>query len=81
MQPIDCETCSNRVLVEKYSPTHTSIQWQNSAGVNCPEFRAQAEKGVQSMFVPACSALQTSIREAVREGRLRESGRTIPGQS
>ncbi len=27
MQPLECARCGNRVLVEKFSWQHTSVQW------------------------------------------------------
>ncbi|MCL2533350.1 MAG: hypothetical protein FWE39_04205 [Nocardiaceae bacterium] len=78
MQPVECGSCGNRVLVEKYSSTHTSTQWLEDAETACAEFRAQAEQGVNSMYVRTCSALSKSIDEAVADGRLGESYRTVP---
>ncbi|MFC7449072.1 hypothetical protein [Rhodococcus daqingensis] len=78
MQQLDCESCGNRVLVEKYSQSHTSIQWLDDAERRCPEFRGRAERGEHSMFVTSCGALQDTVRQAVREGRLSESPRSTP---
>ncbi|WP_433610273.1 hypothetical protein [Prescottella agglutinans] len=78
MQPIECGSCGNRVLVEKYSSTHTSTQWLEDAETACAEFRAAAANGTHSMYVRTCSALNNSIDEAVAVGRLGESYRTVP---
>ena len=78
MQELDCQKCGNRVLVEKYSPTHTSVQWIEDAEDRCAEFRALAERGVRSADVASCTALRATVAAAVREGRLVESGRSCP---
>lgn len=78
MQQLDCESCGTRVLVEKYSESHTSIQWQGEGESRCAEFRSSTERGVPSMFVASCGAMQSSVRRAVRDGRLGESLRTTP---
>ncbi|MDG3011628.1 hypothetical protein G4X40_15905 [Rhodococcus sp. D2-41] len=77
MQQLDCDTCGNRVLVEKFSECHTSVQWIDDAGSRCPEFRARADRGQSSMFVTSCAALSDSIWNAFRDGRLTESSREI----
>ncbi|ORI15532.1 hypothetical protein [Rhodococcus sp. 1168] len=68
MQNLSCKHCGNRVLVEKYSPTHTSIQWLSDAETACPEFAQQAALGVPSIYIPTCSALRDSIEQAAHEG-------------
>lgn len=78
MQPVECGSCGNRVLVEKYSSTHTSTQWLEDAETACAEFREAAAGGTHSMYVRTCSALSKSIDEAVAAGRLGESYRTVP---
>jgi hypothetical protein len=78
MQPVECGSCGNRVLVEKYSSTHTSTQWLEDAETACAEFREAAAGGTHSMYVRTCGALNKSIDEAVAEGRLGESYRTVP---
>ncbi|WP_430331047.1 hypothetical protein [Rhodococcus sp. ACT016] len=78
MQPVECGSCGNRVLVEKYSPTHTSTQWLEDAETSCAEFREQATNGVHSMYVRTCGALTKSIDEAVADGDIAESHRTVP---
>ena len=66
----------NRVLVEKYSPTHTSTQWVEDAKSRCAEFRAQAERGVRSTDVPVHPLRNTVARRSERAPR--ESGRSCP---
>ncbi len=38
MQPVTCRTCGNRVLAEKHSEAHTSIQWLTDAAHACPPY-------------------------------------------
>ena len=71
MQELSCTTCGNRVLVEKYSPTHTSIQWLTDAEQSCPRFAEQAEIGTHSMWIPTCTALRDSIERAAVDGVIR----------
>lgn len=78
MQELECRTCGNPVLVEKYSLTHTSIQWLEDASVRCAEFRALAQRGETIANVPSCSELRATVDDAVNSGRLVESGRTYP---
>lgn len=73
MQPISCHECGTRVLVEKYSAIHTSVQWLGDAEATCPEFAAHADQGRPSSSVPSCLALRESIRAAAREGLIPES--------
>ena len=78
MQELDCRRCGNPVLVETYSPTHTSVQWLEDASVRCTEFRALAQQGLSIAGLPSCSELKATVDEAVRSGRLVESHRTYP---
>lgn len=70
MQELSCATCGNRVLVEKYSPTHTSVQWLDDAESACPEFARHAALGVHSTNIPTCTALRGSIEDAAMRGLL-----------
>ncbi|TSD95055.1 hypothetical protein FOS14_18870 [Skermania sp. ID1734] len=70
MQELSCGTCGNRVLVEKFSPSHTSVQWLNDAEAACPEFARQAAVGTHSTWIPTCTALRDSIERAARSGGL-----------
>nr|WP_137723375.1 hypothetical protein [Prescottella subtropica] len=78
MQPVECGMCGNRVLVEKYSPTHTSTQWLDEATTACAEFRRRTAAGVPVDLLRSCGALDASIDAAVTEGRIVESPRTVP---
>ncbi|MFE3445892.1 hypothetical protein ACFXNW_22910 [Nocardia sp. NPDC059180] len=70
MQAIQCGTCGNRVLVEKFSPSHTSVQWLDEAESSCPEFARRAALGEHSNWIPTCAALRDSIERAVTTGAL-----------
>ncbi len=70
MQELSCHNCANRVLVEKYSPTHTSIQWLDDAEVACSEFARHAAAGEHSKWIPTCTQLRDSIEAAVARGEL-----------
>lgn len=79
MQELSCTSCGNRVLVEKYSPTHTSVQWLTDAEKSCPDFARQAAEGVHSNWVRTCPSLRDSIEEAARKGVLEtDSPRSYP---
>ena len=83
MQELSCDDCGNRVLVDKYSPTHTSIQWLTDAEESCPRFAAQVAAGVRSMWIPTCSALRDSIEHAAVAGALRTDAlrsEPVPGR-
>jgi hypothetical protein len=70
MQPVDCDRCGNRVLVEKNSFHHTAIQWTSDPETSCAEFGEGAPSRARTVKVRVCGALQDSINKAVIEGRL-----------
>ncbi len=70
MEPISCRACGTRVLVEKFSPQHTSVQWSTVAVAACAEFA-----GAASARVRTCVALRDSIDAAVAIGALEVSTR------
>ncbi|MEE4418009.1 hypothetical protein [Streptomyces bugieae] len=70
MQPVECATCGNQVLCEKFSRAHTSVQWTAEAAVVCTEFRAQVTAGATSARIRTCRALRRSIDDAVENGTL-----------
>ncbi|QNG20144.1 hypothetical protein G4H71_13715 [Rhodococcus triatomae] len=78
MQPISCRNCGNRVLVEKYSNEHTSVQWLSDAESACPEFSRRAALGESSREIPTCPSLRQSIDEQAYEGALALSLRSYP---
>lgn len=71
MQELRCAACANRVLVEKYSDVHTSVQWLTDAESTCPEFARRAALGEHSKWIPTCPKLRASINRAVESGELR----------
>jgi hypothetical protein len=83
VQELACNTCGNRVLVEKYTPTHTSVQWLDDAESACPEFARRGVLGEHSNWIPTCAALHDSIEHAVESGELptdSERHEPIPGR-
>jgi hypothetical protein len=58
------------VLVGKFSPQHTSVQWSADAVGSCLEF-ATADRA--SALVEGCGSLRDSIDAAVTSGRLEVS--------
>ncbi|GAA4485216.1 hypothetical protein GCM10023094_39770 [Rhodococcus olei] len=83
MKEVSCASCGNRVMVEKYSPTHTSVQWLDDAEASCPEFARRSALGEPSASIPTCPALKSSIEAAVRKGLVEtDSLRSypVPGQ-
>ncbi|MBF6353107.1 hypothetical protein IU449_00835 [Nocardia higoensis] len=75
MRPLDCERCGQRVLIEKFSPAHTSVQWVGDAS-RCPVIAAQ-NRGVGHQE-RGCEALHRTIDRAVREHALPESRIELP---
>ncbi|MFE7358966.1 hypothetical protein ACFU8Q_39255 [Streptomyces sp. NPDC057543] len=70
MQPVECVTCGNQVLCEKFSMAHTSVQWTADAAVVCAEFRGRAAEGGTTARIRTCRALRDSIDRAVEGGML-----------
>ncbi|MEV0323783.1 hypothetical protein ACIBKX_08740 [Streptomyces sp. NPDC050658] len=70
MQPVECVTCGNQVLCEKFSLAHTSVQWTADAAVACAEFRDRVAEGASSARIRTCRQLRTSIERAVMAGEL-----------
>ncbi|GAC79914.1 MULTISPECIES: hypothetical protein [Gordonia] len=70
MHEISCGTCTNRVLVEKFSPTHTSVQWLDDSENACPEFAERVARGEKTQNIPTCLALRDAIEKAVHDGKL-----------
>ncbi|MFI8964630.1 hypothetical protein ACIGO8_21240 [Streptomyces sp. NPDC053493] len=61
MRPVECAECGNRVLCEKLSPEHTSVQWTRDAADACPRIAARVAAGVPSARVRSCDALRRTI--------------------
>ncbi|MFD8013387.1 hypothetical protein [Streptomyces sp. NPDC058955] len=70
MRTVQCLACGNRVLCEKFSPAHTSVQWTADAAVACAEFRDRVGQGAASARIRTCRALRSSIEQAVADGTL-----------
>jgi hypothetical protein len=58
------------VLVVKFSPQHTSVQWSAASVRCCAEFRARAAQGTGSALIGGCGTLRASIERAVAAGQL-----------
>jgi hypothetical protein len=67
---VSCTRCGAAVLVAKFSPQHTSVQWSAAGVLACAEFGAQAASGRPSALVEGCASLRSSIDAAVAAGRL-----------
>ncbi len=70
LREVTCERCAAVVLVTKFSPEHTSVQWSTAAVRACQEFAARAASGEPTALIDTCASLRDSIDRAVREGRL-----------
>lgn len=79
MKPISCHACGNRVLVEKYSPIHTSVQWLQDPAAACPELGEAGVAAGGTALVPTCHRLRASIVAADRAGELPETTYAEPG--
>ncbi len=69
-RPAECDRCGAAVLVAKFSPQHTSVQWSMAAMRTCAEFSARIAAGQQTALVGGCAGLRDSIDRAVLDGRL-----------
>jgi len=69
-QPVSCAECGATVLVAKFSPQHTSVQWSLPAMRACLEFGVLTAAGEQTALSDGCGRLRSSIDAAVRDGRL-----------
>jgi hypothetical protein len=67
---VECDRCAAAVLVVKFSPQHTSVQWSDEAVRTCAEFSARVAAGEQTALIDTCASLRDSIDRAVLEGRL-----------
>ena len=67
---VECGRCAAAVLVVKFSPQHTSVQWSAASVQACAEFSARAAAGEQTALIDTCASLRDSIEEAVRDGCL-----------
>jgi hypothetical protein len=67
---VACDRCAALVLVAKFSPQHTSVQWSQASMRACAEFTARSAAGELTALIGACASLRGSIDRAVAEGRL-----------
>lgn len=72
-RPVECERCGTSVLVAKFSPQHTSVQWSLESVYACAEFSARTAAGELTALIDTCASLRASIDRAVRQGRLEVS--------
>jgi hypothetical protein len=70
---VDCDRCAAAVLVIKFSPQHTSVQWSRESVRACAEFSARTAAGEQSALIDSCASLRGSIDRALSQGRLEVS--------
>jgi hypothetical protein len=73
LRPVECERCGACVLVAKFSPQHTSVQWSMESVYACAEFSARTAAGEQTALIAGCASMRASIDRAVLEGRLEVS--------
>lgn len=74
MQPLTCEECGIGVLVEKFSPAHTSIQWESDTSW-CPLMPEELSLGDHRR---ECAALRSTIDRAVASHELGETCIELP---
>jgi hypothetical protein len=67
---VECGHCGAAVLVAKFSPQHTSVQWSQASVRACAEFSARVAGGEQTALIDSCARLRASIDRAVAQGRL-----------
>lgn len=67
MQPLQCAECGARVLVQKNSWEHTSVQWDDLARGRCHQIAGSGD-GRPGSPRKGCDALTTSIVRAAERG-------------
>jgi len=65
---VACLDCLAKVGVKKNSEHHTSIQWNEEALRQCPEFSRMDRRPEGRPVHAACPRLEASIDQAAREG-------------
>ncbi|NMM90608.1 hypothetical protein B2J88_40830 [Rhodococcus sp. SRB_17] len=75
MRQVSCRNCGNRVLVEKYSNEHTSVQWLEDSAQVCPELARASD---QPFSQRSCSALRDTINDLADAGAVEMSERSYP---
>ena len=72
MTAVACHRCGAKVLARKSGWSQTSVQWNSEATAKCEERQRAdelSEHGGRGLFL-ACSAINQSIVDAVRNGEL-----------
>src|SRR5208337_1243871 len=77
--PVSCARCGAAVLVAKFSPQHTSVQWSAAAVRACAEFGALVAEGRPSALVEGCASLRDSIDAVVAGGLAATLSVTLDG--
>jgi hypothetical protein len=72
-RPLQCGRCGAAVLVAKFSPQHTSVQWSQPSVRACAEFSARVAAGEQTALIDGCGSLRDAIDRATASGRLEVS--------
>ncbi len=72
-RPVECGRCGAEVLVAKFSPQHTSVQWSQASVRACAEFAAGVAVGQPTALIESCASLRGSIDRAAAAGRLEVS--------
>jgi hypothetical protein len=67
---VECDHCGAAVLVAKFSPQHTSVQWSQASVRACAEFSARVSAGEQTALIVSCASLRDSIDRAAALGSL-----------
>src|SRR6266567_3693958 len=67
---VECGRCGAVVEVAKFSPQHTSVQWDAGAVLRCAEFSAAVAAGEPTALIATCASLRASIDAAVADGRV-----------
>ena len=70
LREVACDRCAAMVLVTKFSPQHTSVQWSLAADGGLRRVRIREAAGERSALIDTCASLRDSIDRAVAEGRL-----------
>lgn len=70
LRRLECDRCGADVLVAKFSPWHTSVQWNLTSARACAEFAARVTAGEHAALIDTCASLRDSIDRAVARGRL-----------
>ena len=67
---VECRDCGAVVLAAKFSPQHTSVQWDAASVRQCTEFARRRLAGEQTPLIERCDAMRGSIEIAALDGRL-----------